>query len=164
MEKTNFLETIKEKGSYYLIISVLLIIVVYLGFLFYMNKIALGDRTNEAPAKPLDKSTLADLKLNDLEKSNYYKFQLLNQTSYPDKLPDESPYNEQEINVNRQNPFMPSSGTVSQKSEKTETQPKKAEVQATQTNNYSAPVQNIPEESFGAPGASELNLDFNLSN
>lgn len=160
MEKINFLETIREKGSYYLIVLVLVIIVVYLGFLFYMNKIAFGDKANESPARPLDKSTLSDLKLNDLEKSNYYKFQLLNQTNYPDQLPDESPYNDQEINVDRKNPFIPASGTVAKKTETTNT----TQAQATQPANLAAPTQTTQEENFGAPAASELNLNFDISN
>jgi hypothetical protein len=186
MEKTNFLQNLKDKGSYYLIIVVLVVIVVYVGFLFYINNIAMGTKDKIDPAKGLEKTRLSDLNLSDFEKTNYYKFQEINQENYPDKLPEEQPYNDQETNFDRQNPFISeitstsSAKTTNVAKTQTTNQTAKTTAPAVQdlANTQSAsvsdfsyiPTDNSPtleqttqEETFGAPTGEDFNFNFNIT-
>lgn len=189
MEKTNFLQSLKDKGSYYLIVVVLVIVAVYVGFLFYINSVAMGPKETIDPAKGLEKSRLSDLNLDKFEKTNYYKFQNINQENYPDKLPEEEPYNKEEINVQRENPFMASSQTSDKKETTKQTAKTTTQSTVAQTPTQSATAQTqqasvsdsvnfaqvqtpatteqvnyTPEETFGAPTETDLNsFNFEIS-
>ncbi len=145
----------KSKQKSYIGVLAIVIIALWAGYIFFGN-----NEENiiiDAQEKILEPTTLADINLNKMEASAFYRFQKLNERVYPTELPNKTPYNNNPVDFRRSNPFM-DSGSIAITESPDFTQEFEEEVEEEYVDEFEDFETNeFEEENYGGFDAIDLN-------